>query len=98
MFKANCIDVVTKGREDRDKAVRQILVEFDLHRLIGSSTKGRSSWAEAAANAMAARMSSSHSVGKSARISAVVAPSARLARTVFSVTRVPFRTGSPPTI
>jgi hypothetical protein len=36
--------------------------------------------------------------GKSARISAVVGPSARLASTVFSVTRVPFRTGSPPTI
>jgi len=32
---------------------------------------------------------SSESVGKSAGISAVVAPSARLARTVLSVTRVP---------
>jgi len=44
---------------------------------------------------MAARMSSSERVGKSARISAVVAPSARLASTVLSVTRVPLKTGSP---
>src|SRR2546428_4054315 len=78
MFRANCIDVVTKGREDWDETVRQIFVEFDLHRLIGVSTSGRSSWAEAAANAMAARTSSSESVGKSASISAVAAPSARL--------------------
>jgi len=49
------------------------------------------SGAEVPANAIAARTSSSVNVGKSARISAVVAPSARLARTVFSVTRVPFR-------
>src|SRR5438132_12413698 len=82
MFRANCIDVVTNG-EDRDEAVRQILVEFDLQRLIGVSSRGRSSWAEAAANAIAARTSSSERVGKSASISAVVAPSARLASTVF---------------
>src|SRR5262249_1021399 len=47
---------------------------------------------------MAALTSSSDSVGKSARNSRVVAPSAKLASTVFRVTRVPFRTGSPPTI
>src|SRR5207248_3111355 len=45
---------------------------------------------------MAARTSSSDNVGKSARISRVVAPSARLASTVLKVTRVPLNTGSPP--
>jgi hypothetical protein len=28
----NRIDIVTTFREDRDEAVRQILVQFDLHR------------------------------------------------------------------
>jgi hypothetical protein len=70
-----------KSGEDRDEAVGQVFVEFDLHRLIGVSIRGMSSCAEPAANAMAARTSSSDNVGKSARISAVVAPSARLATT-----------------
>src|SRR5437773_12075708 len=40
-------------------------------------------------------MSSGVKLGKSARIFSAVSPSARLARTVRSVTRVPLNTGSP---
>ena len=43
MFRANCIEVVTKSGEDWDETIRQILVEFDLQRLMGVSTSGRSS-------------------------------------------------------
>ena len=43
MFRANRIEIVAKSGKDRDETVRQILVEFDLHRLIGVSTSGRSS-------------------------------------------------------
>lgn len=50
------------------------------------------------ANAMTARMASSVSVGKSARMSSTQAPSARLARIVRTGTRVPRTTGSPPQI
>jgi len=39
-----------------------------------------------------------HRMGNSARISAVVAPSAKLASTVLKVTHVPLSTGSPPTM
>jgi hypothetical protein len=46
-----------------DQALRQILVKLDVHR-IGDSATGRSSWADVAANAVAARTSSSHNVGK----------------------------------
>jgi len=74
-----------KSGEDRDEAAGQVFVEFDLHRLIGVSIRGMSSCAEPAANAMAARTSSSDNVRKSARISAVVAPSARLALLDHSV-------------
>ena len=48
----NRIDIVTEFREDRDEAVRQVLFQFDLHRLTGVSANGRSSWADAAAKAM----------------------------------------------
>ncbi len=48
--------------------------------------------------AMTARMPSSEREGKSSRISAVVAPSARLARTVLTGTLVDRTTGSPPQI
>ena len=79
LLSANGINVVRKSTEDRDEAVGQVFVEFDPHRLIGVSIRGMSSCAEPAANAMAAQTSSSDNVGKSARISFVVAPSARLA-------------------
>ncbi len=60
-----------------------------VHHLTGVSASRRSSWADVAVKAIAARTSPSERVGKSARISAIVAPSARLASTVFKVTRVP---------
>jgi hypothetical protein len=47
LFDVHRVDVVTKSAEGRDETVGQILVQFDLHRLIGISTKGRSSCAEA---------------------------------------------------
>src|SRR5271157_365913 len=96
VLRGHGIDVMTECLELGDQALGQILVKLDVHRM-GDSATGRSSWADVAANAMAARTSSSHNVGKSARISAVVAPSARLASTVLRVTRVPLSTGWPPT-
>src|SRR5439155_10044912 len=89
-------DLVTQLGEDRGKPGGQVLVELDVHGLLGIPGTGMSSCADAAANAMAARTSSSVRVGKSSSTSSVVAPSARLASTLRSVTRVPFRTGSPP--
>jgi hypothetical protein len=97
ILRTHRIHVMAEFREFRDELIWQIPFKFDLQRLMGNSGTGRSSSAECAAKATAARTSSSDSVGKSARISAVVAPSARLASTVRSVTRVPLKTGSPPT-
>ena len=54
------------------------------------------SMAEAAAKAITASTCSSVSAGKSLRISPTRAPSAKLARIVRIVTRVPAITGSPP--
>jgi hypothetical protein len=86
------IDIVPEVGEEWHQPGRQVLVELDPHRTWAAPT-GRSSCAEAAANAIAARTSASVSVGKSSRSSAVVAPSARLARTVRSVTLVPLDDG-----
>jgi hypothetical protein len=77
----NRVDIMSEVSEELDELMRQVLVELDVHRTTASPT-GRSSCADAAANAMAARTSTSVSVGKSLRISSIVAPSARLARTV----------------
>ena len=44
----NGIDVVTKSREDRNETVRQVFVEFDLHRFSGISIRGMFSCAEPA--------------------------------------------------
>jgi hypothetical protein len=55
---ANRVDVVTECAQSCDETLRQILVEVDPQRLTGVSTSGRSSWAEASANAIAARTSS----------------------------------------
>jgi hypothetical protein len=74
----------------------KIFVQFDSHWMSGTLWTGMSSSADTAAKAMIARTSSSVSVGKSSRISSTLAPSARLAKTVRTVTRVPLITGSPP--
>lgn len=91
----NRIDVVAEVGQELDKLMGQVLVQLDVHRPSAPAT-GRSSCAEAAANAMAARTSISVRVGKSLRISSVVAPSARLARIVRKVTLVPLITACPP--
>ena len=67
----NGVDVVAEGLQFGDETLGQVLVELDVHRLTGDSATGKSSCAEVAANAIAARTSSSVNVGKSARISAV---------------------------
>src|SRR5262245_57728802 len=87
---------MAQSHQLRDQRSRQILVQLELHGRRGTSGVGISSAADAAANAMAARTSSIVSVGKSASISSTAAPSARLERTLLSVTLVPRSTGSPP--
>src|SRR5206468_9854153 len=82
----------------RPEAGRNILIELDLHRSAGIARSGKSSAVDAAAKAMTAQTLASPSEGKSSRISAIVAPSARLARTVRTGTRVQRITGSPPQI
>src|SRR5262249_6852655 len=67
-FRASSVNVMTKSAQDWNEPFGKVLVEFDVHRLTGLSASGRSSWADAAAKAIAARTSSSESVGKSTRI------------------------------
>jgi hypothetical protein len=95
---SNSVNVVVETRQDSGQTNRKVLVEFDPHRTCGVEGTGRSSSAEAAAKAIAACTSSVFRAGKSARISSVVSPAARLANTVRRVTRVPRKTGSPPQI
>jgi hypothetical protein len=96
---AECrVDVVTKGHEVFDELRRNVLVEFDAHQRGGAPGTGRSSWADDAANATAARRCSGVSVGKLFSTCSKVSPSARLARTVRRGTRVPRKTGWPPQI
>src|ERR1700733_7040787 len=89
------VHIVTDVIQQDCKPNGEILVQLDLHRISGTAGKGKSSSADAAANAIAAWTSSSFRLGKSARISSGRSPSARLARTVRRVTRVPLNTGSP---
>src|SRR5208282_963590 len=95
---ANCVDIVLETRQDYGQTRGKVLVEFDFHQKWGVAGTGRSSSAEAAANAIAARTCSAFRAGKSARISSTESPAARLANTVRSITRVPRNTGSPPQI
>ena len=64
-FAGNGIRVVPKLAKSRNKACRQVLVPLGLHEILGRLGIGRSSSAEAAANAITARTSCSVSVGKS---------------------------------
>jgi hypothetical protein len=97
-FLGDSIDFMAELGKDSNESAGKILVELDLHRILGTFGVGRSSSAEAAAKAITARTSSSLRVGKSLSISSTRAPSARLARIVRIVTRVPLITGSPPQI
>jgi hypothetical protein len=90
------MSVEAKFAEQLFQMIRQILIQFNLHRIGGIDGTGRSSSADAAANAIAARMSSIVRVGKSASISSAPSPTARLASAVRNVTSVPRQTGSPP--
>lgn len=86
----------SEARQVSGEARRQILVEFDPHGRLGTAETGRSSSAETAAKAITPRIASSLNVGKSASISSGRAPSARLASTVRTATRVPLMISSPP--
>ena len=63
------VDVVSEFSQSLDKSCRQILIEFDLHAILGTLGRGISSSAEAAAKAITARKSCAVNVGKSSRIS-----------------------------
>ena len=73
----------------------EVFVQLDFHRTSGIAGIGKSSSAEAAAKAIAARISSGVRLGKAASMLSGVSPSAKLANTVRSVTRVPWKTASP---
>ena len=63
------IRLMAKLRENADKPDWQVLIQLDLHGMLGMLGTGRSSSAEAAAKAITARRSSSFRVGKSSMIS-----------------------------
>jgi hypothetical protein len=83
------MNVTPKFSEHGGQASGKIFVELGFHRKRGVAATGRSSSAEAAAKAIAARMSSAAKLGKSARMVSAESPAAQLARTVRRVTRVP---------
>lgn len=92
------MNVVAEILQQGCKPERKILVQLDIDRMCGTAGTGKSSSAEAAANAMAARTSFAFRLGKSERMSSVESPTARLASTVRRETRVPLKTGWPPQI
>jgi MacB-like periplasmic core domain len=63
-FVRHRVDVVPQVGQQLNETSRQVLVQLDPHASCAAAT-GRSSWADAAANAMAARTSSLENVGKS---------------------------------
>jgi hypothetical protein len=75
------VRIQSKRSEARTNAMRNVLVQLDLHATLTSwgagVGAGRSSLAEAAANATTTRTSSSVTLGKSAKIVAAVSPCAR---------------------
>jgi hypothetical protein len=93
-----CVDSMTEVSQRNRQTEREILVQLDLHRTWGVSGTGKSSSAEAAANAIAARTCFAFRVGNCSRMVSTFSPVAREASTVRNVTRVPLNTGSPPQI
>ena len=77
---------VMPEREQVRRLSTHVLVNPNPQTVSGSGGRGMSSAADAAAKAIAAATSSRVSVGKDARISSGVAPSARLSSTVRSGT------------
>ena len=98
IFLLGGMNIVSEAPQKSGDLQREILVELGFHWTLGTAGMGRSSSAEAAANAIAAQTSSALRVGKSARMSSAPSPAARLANTVLSNTRVPLKIGSPPQI
>src|SRR4029434_257182 len=94
----NRLDVMPSLARDNKKSSREILVELDLHATEGVAGMGKSSSADTAAKAMTARTAASSRVGSSRTLVAPLRPSASLASTVRTVTRVPLTIGSPPQI
>src|SRR3989304_3304823 len=94
-FGRDGVHVVPPVFHDADKSIGNVLVELYFHASEGAGGIGKSSSAETAAKAMIARTADSSSVGKSLTICTTLIPSARLAKMVRTVTRVPLTTGSP---
>jgi hypothetical protein len=59
------VNVMAQISQQARQTYRHVLIKFDLHATFGKRGAGRSSCADVAANAIAARTSSSESVGKS---------------------------------
>jgi hypothetical protein len=95
---SDVVDVMPQAAQHIDERLREVFVEFDFHRTDEVEYIGKSSVAAAAAKAITARSPSAGTVGKSPRISVSVAPSARLASSVRTGTRVPLMTSAPPPI
>jgi hypothetical protein len=92
------VNVMAEFAQLVGNVLRQVLVEPDVRPTRGAAGRGGSSLALPAAKAITARTASGVRVGKSATIPSTVAPSAKRARMVRSVTRVARMTGSPPHI
>ena len=97
-FIGNRMDVVTLPRQKFFEPLGQVFIQLDFHEMAGTSGIGKSSWTLAAANAMTSLTCCSVTEGKLARICSTESPSARDARIVLNVTRVPRKTGWPPQI
>lgn len=95
-FDSHIIDIMPQRGKLGDQGLWQVLVQLELHGLAGTVGAGKSSSAEAAANAITALRASGGTVGKSAKICSTEAPSARLANSVRTGTRVPLITICPP--
>src|SRR5438876_1662 len=75
-FRRHRMNVVFLRGKQSKQLIGQILVELDFHAMAGSSGSGKSSCADAAANAMTALTCSSLSVGKLLTICSTESPSA----------------------
>jgi hypothetical protein len=95
-FRAHIVQIMVQLGQRGHERLWKIFIQFDFHAGRGAALIGKSSCADAAAKAIKARTAPSVRVEKSAKISLTVAPSAKLARMVRTVTRVPFITHSPP--
>jgi hypothetical protein len=70
--------MVAERFQRRHQRFRQVLIQRELHPVTGTGGIGKSSAAKAAAKVITALNGSGLTVGKSARITSAVAPSARL--------------------